>query len=196
VTGEKVSPSDERRGFTLFGVVETLIPGLLGTPATVPFGENLGIVQLTRVASRAFIIVASALFILLAFVGPFGGLMAAMPKEVAGAVLLGIASSVIGIGAKILSTAPAFAQREQTIVGFSIFLSLGLHLLPQETWQHVPRVIDTLFSNPIISVIIFVMVFERLIFPVRAPKAAPRPRPSEGEGRVSHATRALHSKGA
>src|SRR5215471_2599815 len=58
VIGEKVSERDERRSFTLFGLIETALPGMLGTPATVAFGENLGIVQLTRVASRSFIIAA------------------------------------------------------------------------------------------------------------------------------------------
>jgi len=172
VIKEKVSDSEERRSFLLFGLVETVLPGILGTPATVAYGENLGIVQLTRVAARAFVIVAAAIFLVLAFIGPFGALMAVMPKEVAGAVLLGIASTVIGIGASILNTAPAFGGREQTLVGFSIFLSLGLHLLPHETWQQTPPLVETIFSNPVISVIIFVLVFEKLIFPLSADKKA------------------------
>jgi xanthine/uracil permease len=90
--------------------------------------------------------------------------MAAMPKEVAGAVLLGIASSVIGIGARTLNTASTFDRREQTLVGFSIFLSLGLYLLPREAWARTPTLISTVFGNPVISVIIFVMLFEQVIF--------------------------------
>lgn len=164
VINEDVSSKQEKRCFTIFGLVETTLPGLFGTPATVAYGENLGIVQLTRVATRSFIIVASIAFILLAFFGPFGGLMAAMPKPIAGAVLLGIASTVIGIGADTLQTAPAFERREQTLVGFSIFLSLGLYLLPDDIWQQAPRLLDTIFSNPIISVILFVILFEQVIF--------------------------------
>jgi xanthine/uracil permease len=164
VIGEKVRDSEERRSFMIFGIVETALTGVLGTPATVAYGENLGIVQMTRVAARVFVIVAAAIFLVLAFIGPFGALMAVMPKEVAGAVLLGIASIVIGIGVNILNTAPAFQSREQTLVGFSIFLSLGLHLLPHETWEHTPRLIETIFSNPVISVILFVLVFEKVIF--------------------------------
>ena len=87
-----------------------------------------------------------------------------MPKEVAGAVLLGIASSVIGIGARTLGSAPAFAMREQTLVGFSIFLSLGLYLLPPTAWAQRPIVITSIFRNPVISVSIFVTLFERVIF--------------------------------
>lgn len=164
VIGKKVSGAEERGGFTIFGIVETILPGVLGVPATVAYGENLGIVQLTRVAARAFVVVAAAIFIFLAFIGPFGALMAVMPKEVAGAVLLAFASPVIGIGANMLGAAPAFGRREQTLVGFSMFLSLGLHLLPREAWAQTPRLIETVFSNPVISVIIFVLVFEKLIF--------------------------------
>ena len=165
VTGEKVNAQDENRSFTIFSLIETTFAGILGVPATVAYGENLGIVQLTRVAARAFIVVAAAIFIVLAFIGPFGALMAAMPKEVAGAVLLGIASSVIGIGARTLNSAPAFDRREQTLVGFSIFLSLGLYLLPPTVWAQTPIVISSIFANPVISVIIFVTLFEQVIFP-------------------------------
>ena len=171
VIKEKVTAGEERRSFLLFSLAETVLPGILGAPATVAYGENLGIVQLTRVAARAFVIVAAAIFVVLSFSGPFGALMAAMPKEVAGAVLLGIASTVIGIGANILNTAPAFDGREQTLVGFSIFLSLGLHLLPQESWHQTPRLVETVFSNPVISVIIFVLIFEKVIFPLSTGKA-------------------------
>jgi len=160
----KLEDKTVNRSFLFFGMIETCFAGLLGVPATVAYGENLGIVMLTRVAARGFIIAASVIFIVFAFIGPIGGLMAAMPKPVAGAVLLGIASTVIGIGANMMTTAPNFGRREQSLVGFSVFLSLGLFLLPQETWNDVPRIITTIFSNPIISVIIFVMLFEQIFF--------------------------------
>jgi xanthine/uracil permease len=164
VIDEEVSEKQEKNSFTIFGFLETTVPGLFGVPATVSYGENMGIVQLTKVAARSFIIVAAIIFIVLAFFGPFIGLMAAIPKPIAGAVLLGIASTVIGIGADTFQTAPQFARREQTLVGFSIFLSLGLSLLPDELWNQTPRIVNTIFSNPVISVILFVIIFERIIF--------------------------------
>lgn len=173
VVGEEVSEGQSKRGFTALGAVETTLAGLLGVPATVAYGENLGIVMLTRVASRAFIVVAAIAFIVFAFIGPMAGFMAAMPRPVAGAVLLGIASTVIGIGADAMASAPAFGRREQTLVGFSIFLSLGLFLLPEAAWDGVPRLVTTFFSNPIISVIVFVLGFERVIF--RRPSTYERP---------------------
>lgn len=158
-----------KRSLIYFGAVETCLPGFLGVPATVAYGENLGIVTLTRVAARSLIIAASVIFIVFAFFGPAGGLMAAMPEPVAAAVLLGIASTVIGIGANMMASAPNFGRREQSIAGFSIFLSLGLFLLPQETWKDVPKIITTIFSNPVVSVIIFTILFEQVIFRQQQP---------------------------
>lgn len=164
LVGEQVDKRKTRNTFTLFGLFETVVPGIFGAPATVAYGENLGIVQLTRVAARAFIIPAAVIFGLLAFIGPAVGVMTSMPEPVAGAVLLGIASTVVGIGANVMTTAPAFERREQTLVGFSVFLALGLYLLPDEAWDGVPRLVSTVFTNPIISVILFVMLFEQVIF--------------------------------
>lgn len=164
VVNHELKDKAMNRSFLFFGTVETCLAGLLGVPATVAYGENLGIVMLTRVASRSFIIAASVIFMVFAFIRPVGGLMAAMPEPVAGAVLLGIASTVIGIGAGMMTSVPDFGRREQSLIGFAVFLSLGLFLLPQETWTNVPRIVTTIFSNPIISVIVFVMLFEQVFF--------------------------------
>src|SRR5262249_52837344 len=103
-----------------------------------------------------------------------------------GAVLLGFASPVIGIGAGILNSAPRFGRREQTLVGFAIFLSLGLHLLPEKLWHQAPRLVETIFNNPVISVIIFVLVFEKLIFrlPADGSDVAPQSATQKEKGAV------------
>lgn len=169
VVGETVGRTRMRRSFTLLGSVEMVLPGLLGAPATVPYGENIGIVAVTRIAARTFVVIASAVFVLFAFVGPLVGLMAAMPEEVAGAVLLGVASTAIGVGIQMITSAPEFARREQALVGFSVFLALGLSTLPDDAWDGVPRVVTTVFSNPIVAVILFVVFFEQIALRRRAP---------------------------
>ena len=89
--------------------------------------------------------------------------MAAMPDPIAGAILLGIASTVIGQGADIWNQ-EKFERREIMITGFSVFLSYGLSILPDSFWEQVPRLLATVFSNPIITVIIVVITLEQLFF--------------------------------
>lgn len=163
IVGHEVDPKQSKKSFTVFGLIETMVAGVLGVPGHVSYGENLGIITLTRVASRYFLMIASIIFIIASFFGPIGGFMAAMPDPIAGAILLGIASTVIGQGADIW-TNKEFGRREILITGFSIFLSYGLSLLPNEFWNQVPRLAATVFSNPIITVIIVVIVMEQVFF--------------------------------
>ena len=120
--------------------------------------------MLTRVASRFFIIIASIGFIVLSFFGKIDGLMAAMPQPVAGAVLLGFASTLIGIGANTWTQQKSFQTREIFIGGFSVFLALGLSFLPQEFYDTVPRLAGTIMKNSVIMVIIITMIMEQVIF--------------------------------
>lgn len=163
IVGHTVESTQSKKSFTVFGVIETTIAGVLGVPGHVAYGENLGIITLTRVASRYFLLIASGIFILASFFGPIGGFMAAMPDPIAGAILLGIASTVIGQGADIW-TGEEFGRREILITGFSVFLSYGLSLLSDDFWSQVPRLAATVFSNPIITVIIVVIVLEQVFF--------------------------------
>ncbi len=163
IVGHEVEPEQSKKSFTVFGVIETALAGVLGVPGHVSYGENLGIITLTRVASRYFLMIASGIFIAASFFGPIGGFMAAMPDPIAGAILLGIASTVIGQGADIW-TSNEFGRREILITGFSVFLSYGLSLLPSDFWSQVPRLAATVFSNPIITVILVVILLEQVFF--------------------------------
>ncbi|MCR3956750.1 MAG: purine/pyrimidine permease [Gudongella sp.] len=164
IIGMKVKPEREKKYFAVFGLIEGVFASIFGVPSNVAYGENLGFLLLTRVASRFLIIVASSTFIVLSFFGKVGGLMAAMPEPVAGAVLLGVASTLIGLGAQTMNQSEKFQTREIFIVGFSVFFALGTSMLPGEFFESIPRIAGTLLNNSVILVIILVMILEQVVF--------------------------------
>ena len=159
----KAEEDTEKRSMYVLSLIETGLAGVLGVPGLVPYSESIGIITMTRVASRIFLIIGSLIFMALSFLGPMGGFMAAMPKPVAGAILLGIASTVIGSGAQVWSKSK-FGRREILITGFSIFLALGLSSLPDHFWNQLPRMVATIFNNPSITVTLSVIVLEQIFF--------------------------------
>lgn len=179
LVGQRVDWTLRRRALIVLGLVETTVAGAFGVPGHVPYSENLGIVTLTRVASRYTIIIAGAILAGLAFVGPMTGLMAAMPKPLAGAVLLGVASTVIGIGGSTWSRAPSFGPRDQFIVSFALFLSLGLFLAPAEALAELPQIVRTLATNPVIMVVAIAIVLEQLVLPTPRADGGRRATPAE-----------------
>ena len=167
--GKPPTVNDVRRIFTVFGLVDGVVASIFGVPGTVSYGENMGILLLTRVAARVFIIIAALGFIVLSFFGKMGGMMAAMPPPVAGAVLLGVASTLIGLGANIWhANSHAFGTREIFICGFSIFFSLGLYSCPESFFSSLPTVASMLLGNPIITVIVVTIIMEQVL--MRKPK--------------------------
>ncbi|WP_159446031.1 uracil-xanthine permease family protein [Carnobacterium iners] len=159
-----VSPKRKKKLFTVFGLIEGSLAGILGVPGYAPYGENLGFLLLTKVASRYFIIISSVIVVFLSFFGKIAGLMAAIPEPVAGAVLLGVASTLIGIGIDSSKKSVKFETREIFIVGFSIFFALGTSRLSTEFFKGFPRIVGTIMSNPVILVIILVILLEQIIF--------------------------------
>lgn len=164
ILGVKLTKSTEKRYFGVFGLIEGSLAGILGVPSHTPYGENLGFLLLTKVASRYFMMIASIIFIILSFFGKVTGLMAAMPSPVAGAILLGVASTLIGIGADSMKQSGKFETREMFIIGFSVFFALGTSRLPAEFFANFPRLAGTLLSNSVISVIVLVIILEQNIF--------------------------------
>jgi len=162
--GMKLTQSRERKSMAVFGLVEGVLTGVFGVPSTVALGENMGFLMLTKIASKFLLLIASIIFIVLSFFGKVGGFMAAMPEPVAGAVLLGVASTLIGMGANEFQNANKFEDREIFIVGFSIFLALGTTALPEEFFNALPRLVSTLLNNTVILVILLVVILEQLVF--------------------------------
>ena len=164
IIGVRVDRATEKRYFGVFGIVEGAIAGIFGVPSLVAYGENLGLVLLTRVAARFFILVAAIVFIVLSFSGQMGGMMAAMPKEIAGAVLLGVASTLIGIGANIWHQGARYQTREIFVTGFAVFFSLGISMVSQTFFDQLPRLVGMVLKNPVIMVILMVIILEQLVF--------------------------------
>lgn len=160
----KLTQDRERKSLTIFGLIEGALTGVFGVPSTVAMGENMGFLMLTKIASKFFLLIASIIFIILSFFGKIGGFMAAMPEPVAGAVLLGVASTLIGMGAGEFKNSKNFETREIFIVGFSVFFALGTTGLSAAFFDGLPRLVSTLLNNPVILVILLVVVLEQLIF--------------------------------
>ncbi len=162
--GTEVDEKQTRKTFVIHGLVETSIGGIFGVPALVPYSENIGYNVLTKVASRYPIYVASILFIIVSFLGKVVGFMAAIPIILAGSILLGFASPLVAVGGGILAGVEEFATREQFICGFSIFLAMGLSLIDPDVWAGMPQLLSTLLTTPVITVMIFVIILEQIVF--------------------------------
>lgn len=137
LTGRKLA-----RGILGVGVGGVLASTFSGTPVA-SFSQNVGVVAVTRVASRYVVAIAGVLFVLAGLVPIFAALLVSIPKPVLGAVSMVMVGMLIWAGVKILSTVK-HNRRNGIIVSVGVSLGICLTLRP-DLLSDTPELIrDTL----------------------------------------------------
>ena len=117
--------SQLNRGIGWEGVACALT-GLLGGFSSTSYSENIGLLGLTKVASRWVVMIGGALLVLLGVFGKFGGLAAAIPGPVVGGLYCALFGLIAAIGVQQLARADLTSDRNLLIAGFSLFMGLSL----------------------------------------------------------------------
>jgi len=126
VSGEK-DPTKEQlnKGVGIQGIANA-IAGLFGGVAITSYTDNIGVIGLTRVASKYVVYIAAIIFIVLSFFGKFATALAVMPDPVKGGLYMAIFGLVVGFGASNLRRADMTSTRNVFIYGSSLIFGLGM----------------------------------------------------------------------
>lgn len=95
--------------------------GLLGGFASTSYSENIGLVGLTRVASRYVVILGAGALVVLGLIAKFGAVVATIPTPIVGGAYLALFGLIAAIGLSLLRRADMDSQRNLLIVGFVLF---------------------------------------------------------------------------
>ncbi len=102
------------------------LTGLFGGFASTSYTENIGLVALTRVASRHVTYVAAALLVLIGLVAKVAAAVATLPTPVVGGLYCALFGLISAIGLSICARADLDSQRNQLVIGFSLFMGLSV----------------------------------------------------------------------
>lgn len=97
------------------------ITGLLGGFASTSYSENIGLVGLTKVASRYVVVVGAGVLVVLGFVAKFGAVVATIPSPIVGGAYLALFGLIAAVGLSLLRRIDLDSQRNLMIVGFVLF---------------------------------------------------------------------------
>ena len=119
------TPQQINRGIGAEGLCCAL-SGLLGSVGTTSYTENIGLIGLTKVASRHVVRVGAIILIILSLIGKLGALIATMPTPVIGGAYITLFGTIGALGIQNLMRADMSSQRNILIVGFAFLMALGL----------------------------------------------------------------------
>jgi nucleobase transporter 1/2 len=100
------------------------LTAMVGGFASTSYTENIGLIGITKVASRYVVIVGAISLLVLGFVSKIGGLIATIPGPIVGGVYCVLFGLIAAVGLSNLQKADMNSQRNLMIVGFVLFMGL------------------------------------------------------------------------
>ena len=117
--------------------VATAVSGLLGGPPNTTYGENIGVMAITRVFSVWVIGGAAVIAIALSFFPPVGALIRSIPTQVMGGICILLFGIIASAGVRMLVDAKVDFSQTRNLIIASVILVIGIggakiHLGPVE----------------------------------------------------------------
>ncbi|HET7658303.1 MAG TPA: solute carrier family 23 protein, partial [Bacillales bacterium] len=130
VTGnivEKDLTRDPGLGRSLLGNgISTILSGFLGSTPNTTYGENIGVLAITRVYSTWVIGGAAVIAILISFIGKFAALISSIPTAVMGGVSLLLFGVIAASGIRMLVESKVDYSKPRNLMLTSIVLVIGI----------------------------------------------------------------------
>lgn len=127
--------------------VGSIIGGVVGSFPNTSFSQNVGVISLTKVASKYVAVMAGIILVTLGFLPKIAALVTQIPQPVLGGVGIVMFGTVAATGIKTLSKVK-LTERNLLIIAISIGLGLGVTFRP-DFIAKLPESIKMVFSSGI-----------------------------------------------
>ena len=127
--------------------VGSIIGGVVGSFPNTSFSQNVGVISLTKVASKYVAVMAGIILVILGFLPKVAAIVTQIPQPVLGGVGIVMFGTVAAAGIKTLSKVK-LTERNLLIIAISIGLGLGVTFRP-DFIAKLPESIKMVFSSGI-----------------------------------------------
>ena len=127
--------------------VGSMLGGVVGTLPNTTFSQNVGLIPLTKVASKHVAVMAGVILVLLGFLPKLAAIVNIIPQPVLGGVGIVMFGTVAAAGIKTLSKVK-INERNLLIIATAIGLGLGVTFRPEFISQ-LPEGLKMIFTSGI-----------------------------------------------
>ncbi|AGK60178.1 uracil-xanthine permease [Archaeoglobus sulfaticallidus PM70-1] len=146
ISGAKITDRNINRGIMSEGLACS-IAGFLGACGTTSYSENIGLVALTKVASRYVVQIGGVILIFLSLIPKFSGILASIPAPVLGGLTVALYGMISVTGLRLIKEKVEFTDRNMLIIASALIVGLGAPQLPPEFLEHFPKIIGSILES-------------------------------------------------
>lgn len=106
--------------------VATTVSALIGGPANTSYGENVGVIGMTRIASVSVVRNAAVIAIMISFMGKFTALISTIPSPVLGGMSILLYGVIASSGLKVMIEDKVDFNQTRNLIIASSMLVIGL----------------------------------------------------------------------
>lgn len=146
--------------------VGSLIAGFFNAGPNTSFSQNVGLIPMTKVASRYVVTISGIMLVLLGIFPKVGALVAIIPNPVLGGAGIIMFGMVASAGIKTLKDVP-LNNRNMIVIAVSLGIGLGVTVRP-EFLSQLPEFMKGLFSSgisagTIVALLLNIVLKEELV---------------------------------
>lgn len=177
IAGTKIDRNALTRGYRAEGF-GAILGGVFNCFPYTTFGQNIGLLSLTKVTSRFVAVAAGIILVILGLIPKFAALATIIPATVFGGATIIMFSMVAIGGIEMLQKVDFSQNKNMLIAGTSIALGLGIGVVP-EYFSGLPETVQMLTGNSGTIVAALVAVVLNIVF--NFDEVFKKNKPQEGE---------------
>lgn len=153
---DREASAEENSGAIIADSLGSMFAGLFNCLPNTAFGQNAGIVAMTKVVNRFCIATGAGILIIASLVPKVGAVFASVPSSVLGGAVITVFAMILINGVKMITKA-GFSENNILMLSVTFGLGYGLSLVPQISEQ-LPSFLRFIFGDTVASVCIVAVV--------------------------------------
>ena len=144
-----IEPKEASGGIIANGLA-SIVGALFGTYPSSAFGQNAGLVSMSKIVNRFAVGSGAVIMIAAAFLPKIGAVFSAMPASVLGGAVISVFAMIFLNGAKMIAK-EGFSPKNIQILSITFGLGYGIGIVEEATAQ-LPAALHFVFGEPVLSV--------------------------------------------
>ncbi len=127
------------------------------------FGQNAGIVAMTKVVNKFCIATGAGTLVLCGFLPKIGAIFSLMPDSVLGGAVISVFAMITINGIKLIAKS-GFSQRNIIVLSITLAMGMGLGTAAPGSYDQMPTIIQYLFKDSVATVCV-IGILANIVFP-------------------------------
>lgn len=161
---DREATEKETAGAILADALGSSVAAMFNALPNTAFGQNAGIVSMTKVVNRFCIATGAFILMICGFLPKLGAVFATIPAPVLGGAVISVFAMIMLNGIKMIAKA-GFSERNILVLGITFALGLGLASNPEAVAQ-LPAGLRFIFGDSVAATCI-VGILANILFPIK-----------------------------